>query len=295
MSDSALYRYRDQWKLGLLAFGALIVLLSVWYTNRMANRIKLEERRKVEQLAEAFTVVANMGDQAEATFLLDFITDNRNIPLMLVDEDDEILDHNNLDSNKVDDDAYLQRKLRQMKAFSDPVVINVTEDTKQYLYYNHSRIHDEVRWFPLIQLGIVCAFLLASYVVFSTSRRAEQNRVWVGMAKETAHQLGTPISSLVAWVEYLREQNQEGMGSILDEMSKDVHRLELITERFSKVGSAPDLQPVDIAEVLEQAISYIRNRASSRTVTINFERPGGGAEHCTDQRTAFRMGGGEPA
>ncbi|MFT7589930.1 MAG: hypothetical protein ACI959_002151, partial [Limisphaerales bacterium] len=275
MSDSSLYRYKARWKTGLLAFGALIVLASVWYTNRMSNKIKAEERRKVEQLASAFEAINAASLEQDFGFMIDFITANKNIPVILVDEQGDVLDFNNLDSNRAEDESYLAHKLSQMRAYADPVIIEVTEDTYQYLYYYHSRIYDEVRWFPLIQLGLVGAFLLASYVVFSTSRRAEQNRVWVGMAKETAHQLGTPISSLVAWVEYLKEQEGNSMDSILDEMSKDVRRLELITERFSKIGSAPDLQPINIEEVLDQSIAYIRNRASTRTVKITFNRAEG--------------------
>ena len=146
----------------------------------------------------------------------------------------------------------------------------------QYLYYNHSSIYNRIRFFPLFQLSIIAAFLLVAYLIFSTARRAEQNRVWVGMAKETAHQLGTPISSLVAWIEYLKESpHTTELQGTLDEMAGDVQRLEVITERFSKVGSAPDLHDQDLGEVLERSIAYIRRRASSSKVDITFDKPDG--------------------
>ncbi len=161
-----------------------------------------------------------------------------------------------------------------MKEYAEPIVVPLDQNLQQYLYYNHSALYDRIRYFPILQLSIIGLFLGAAYAVFSTSRRAEQNRVWVGMSKETAHQLGTPISSLVAWVEYLKESEAAAqLQDILSEMAKDVSRLETITERFSKVGSAPDLHLLDVRQTLTESVEYIRRRSSSSKVDIQMELP----------------------
>ena len=269
MRDSTLYRHKGRWKLLLLVIAAGIVLATVAYTDYLSRSIKKEERRKVEQLADAYQFVLDPNLPGDFPFVLDFIAADHAIPLMVVDEENEVVQFRNLDTTRVDDPAYIERQLERMKNYAEPVVIEVVEGTNQYLYYHHSKIYEQVRWFPVLQLSIIGAFLLAAYVMFSTARRAEQNRVWVGMAKETAHQLGTPIQSLVSWVEYLRDVGPDAdLGDTLSEMSRDLRRLELIAERFSKVGSSPDLQETDILPVLDGAVAYIKRRASRK---VEFE------------------------
>jgi len=153
-----------------------------------------------------------------------------------------------------------------MRAFDDPVAFQITENTFQYVYYTHSRLYSQLRLYPIIQLFIIAAFLFAAYMFFNTARRSEQNRVWVGMAKETAHQLGTPISSMVAWVDYLKEHTdpESDRSNVIEEMSKDVKRLELIANRFSKVGSTPDLIKRDVCLELNTTIDYIKRRAGKK-------------------------------
>lgn len=273
--DAALYRYKDYLKSVLLVIGAMIVGATVWYTSRIAAQIKEEEKRKVEIFAKALVTATQGPDEQSFEFILDVIKSNESIPQILVDDQGTIMEYNNLDSLRATRDPdFLASQLARMKEYAEPIVVPLDEDLEQYLYYNHSALYDRVRYFPILQLSIIGLFLGAAYAVFSTSRRAEQNRVWVGMSKETAHQLGTPISSLVAWVEYLRESAEgKALGSVLEEMEKDVQRLETIAERFSKVGSAPDLHPVDLRLALRESVEYIRRRSSVSKVDISTDFP----------------------
>ncbi len=268
--DSTLYRYKDRFKSVLFIIGAAIVGATVWYTSRIAAQIKSEEKRKVELFAKALVTATQGPDEQSFGFILDVIKSNETIPQILVDQEGNIVEYNNLDSARAGRDAnYLAGQLAKMKEYAEPIVVPLDQNLQQYLYYNHSALYDRVRYFPILQLSIIGLFLGAAYAVFSTSRRAEQNRVWVGMSKETAHQLGTPISSLVAWVEYLKETDKaDSLREILDEMGKDVNRLETIAERFSKVGSAPDLHRVDLRLALEESVEYIRKRTSSSKVDL---------------------------
>jgi two-component system, sporulation sensor kinase D len=272
--DTALYRYKGRLKGVLLVVGAAIVAATVWYTGYIARQIKEQERRNVELFAQALVAATQGSENQSFDFVFQVIASNQTIPTILVDQMGVILDHNNLHERVAGDPEAMARALRRMEGYADPIVVPLEPGKTQYLYYDHSRLYDQVRWFPVLQLSLIALFAGVAYVVFSTSRRAEQNRVWVGMAKETAHQLGTPISSLVAWVEYLRESGGgEVPASALDEMAKDVSRLETITERFSKVGSAPDLHVLDLRAPLEESIGYIRRRSSAK-VQFAFTAPG---------------------
>lgn len=273
--DTALYRYKGRLKGVLLVVGAAIVAATVWYTGYIAGQIKEQERRNVELFAQALVAATQGSENQSFDFVFQVIASNQTIPTILVDQTGVILDHNNLHERVAEDPEAMARALRRMEGYADPIVVPLEPGKTQYLYYDHSRLYDQVRWFPVLQLSLIALFAGVAYVVFSTSRRAEQNRVWVGMAKETAHQLGTPISSLVAWVEYLREsEGGELPASALDEMAKDVARLETITERFSKVGSAPDLHVLDLRAPLEESIGYIRRRSSAK-VQFEFTKPDG--------------------
>ncbi len=271
--DAALYRYKGRLKLVLLLVGAAIVAATVVVTSRIAGQIKDQEKRNVELFAQALVAATQGSEDQSFDFVFQVIASNQTIPTILVSQVGEILDYNNLPERYTNDEEALKRRLRQMEAYADPIVVPLEPGRTQYLYYDHSQLYDRIRFFPLLQLSLIALFAAASYVVFSTSRRAEQNRVWVGMAKETAHQLGTPINSLVAWLEYLRESPKaEGMRETLGEMAKDVERLETITERFSKVGSAPDLSPLDLVPAVQENLDYIARRASAK-VQFSFDAP----------------------
>ena len=195
---------------------------------------------------------------------------NTTIPVFVTDERDKVLFHANFEDGIKDEDAYFNPIIKKMeKSGFDPII---SEGNK--IYYQESTLLRQLRYFPLIQLILIAAFVGLGYAGFSTERRSEQNRVWVGMAKETAHQLGTPISGIVAWLENLRAMREEDeeVIEIVDELRTDVSRLELIAERFSKIGSIPSLEPVNIYTELEKCRAYMQRRAS-RKVQFNFPDP----------------------
>lgn len=262
-----LYNRKSRWKLILFIIANLIVGATLFYTNNLATRLAEEELRKVQQISDVYGYIATADNIDDYGFFIDLIQSNKTVPIISTDEAGNILAFLNLDTNKIATDPdYLDEQLEDMKAFAPPVMFRITDNSSQYVYYKHSRLYSQLRLYPIIQLFIIAAFLFAAYMFFNTSRRSEQNRVWVGMAKETAHQLGTPISSMVAWIDYLKEHTptDDSRANVIDEMQKDVQRLELIANRFSKVGSSPDLTERDVNAELQGAVSYISRRASKK-------------------------------
>lgn len=254
----------------LVLAGLVIVIISLLYTNQIASQIAEQERNKAELWASAFIAINNAPEDADLTFTASVIIDNKTIPAILTNENDDIQASVNLDTSRIKDKDYLLHQLDIMKNLEPPIEVE-SYGVKQYLYHKNSRVLTMLQFFPFIQLGLIALFLGVGYFAFSSARRAEQNQVWVGMAKETAHQLGTPISSMVAWHEHLKadaEGNEYTQG-ILKEFRKDVGRLELIAERFSKIGSKPTLQAVNIYEVLEQSFKYMKRRAA-KNVSFNY-------------------------
>jgi signal transduction histidine kinase len=376
-----LYSRKQRWKLVLAAVALLIVGASLWYSNRIVNKIRAEERqkvtlwaeavknraqlvnytdslfhrlrdeerKKVELWAEAMTRLVS-SDATDLSFYLKVASDNTTIPVIITDERGRIGINRNLDSTLVADTLALRRTVVSMDSLHAPIPITVYGDQKQYLHYTDSRLVTELqqvmdgiirsfisetvmnaasvpviytdstrtrvleasniepevlqdtaqlrmriaqmaannppiavslagrgrnwilyeesrvitqlRYFPYVQLVIIGLFLLVSYALFSVFRNAEQNQVWVGMAKETAHQLGTPLSSLMGWMEVLKGRNMDP--TALNEMRKDVDRLEVITERFSKIGAAPDLTPEKLYHTLRATVLYLRPRLPAR-------------------------------
>ncbi len=376
-----LYSRKQRWKLVLAAVALLIVGASLWYSSRIVNKIRAEERQKVQLWAEAVKNRAQLvnytdslfvrlrdeerkkvelwaeatdrlvsGDLGDLSFYLKVISDNTTIPVVITDEKGRIGQTRNLDSLLVLDTLALRREVLAMDSLHTPITINVYGSQKQFLHYQdsklvtelqqvmdgiirsfisetvmnaasvpviytdssrtrvleasniepevlndaarlklrivemaannppiavslagrgrnwilyeESRVITQLRYFPYVQLVIIGLFLLVSYALFSLFRNAEQNQVWVGMAKETAHQLGTPLSSLMGWMEVLKGRDMDP--TALNEMRKDVDRLEVITERFSKIGSAPDLVPEKLYHTLRATVLYLRPRLPAR-------------------------------
>lgn len=376
-----LYSRKQRWKLVLALVAMVIVGVSLWYSNRMVNKVRDEERQKVALWAEAVKNRAQLvnytdslfhrlrdeerkkvelwaeamnrlvsSDVSDLSFYLKVASDNTTIPVVITDEQGRFGPARNLDSTLVNDTTALRNELLAMDSLHEPITINVYGTQKQYLHYKdsklvtelqevmdgiirsfisetvmnaasvpviytdssrtrvleHSNIEPEVmadsaklrarialmaqgnapiavslagrgtnwilyeesrvitqlRYFPYVQLVIIGLFLLVSYALFSLFRNAEQNQVWVGMAKETAHQLGTPLSSLMAWLEILKGNGTDP--TAVTEMKKDVDRLEVITERFSKIGSAPDLTPEKLYHTLRATVLYLRPRLPNR-------------------------------
>ncbi|MEX2379982.1 MAG: HAMP domain-containing sensor histidine kinase [Vicingaceae bacterium] len=376
-----IYSKKQRWKFALAIVAAIIIFVSLWYTNILVREIadeeknkakswaeaiqrkaelvthtqdlfeKLaeEERKKVEIWAEASSSVVNAPDD-NLELYTKILINNTTIPLIRTDENDNISNYRNLDEEKAKDTVFLQKKLAEMKSKNDPVVINYFGDQKNLIYYDESTIFSDLRavidqqiesfnkdivtnsasvpviytdssqqkvlaygnidedkiesvgyitqliekmrainppikvtlgddkvryifydespllarlkYYPYVQLGVIALFLLIAYYLFSTARNAEQNQVWVGMAKETAHQLGTPLSSLLAWIEVLRSKNVDEQ--TLSEIRRDLGRLETITERFSKIGAAPKLEQNDVNQVIENTLKYLKTRLSKK-------------------------------
>ncbi len=257
-----IYQKKSRWKLMLALAGLAIVLISLAYTNQIARQIAEEERAKVKLWADAINASNILNEPKGLTFVSSIIIGNKTIPAILTDELGNIQFDTNLPANRERTDAYLQKELAIMKQANEPIRIE-NYGVVNYLYYKNTRLLTLLQYFPFIQLALIALFLLVGYWAFSSARRAEQNQVWVGMSKETAHQLGTPISSMVAWHEHLKiaAEGNEYQQSILKEFRKDVGRLELIAERFSKIGSKPTLEPVNIYETLESTFKYMKRRA----------------------------------
>lgn len=257
-----IYSRKQRWKLLLFLIAIVIGITSLWYTQSLIRKLAVEERKNVELWAEAIRQLSNIELDQDVSFISNVIINNKTIPGIVVDDQNNILYHRNLQPEKTRDDASLLKELQEMKAGKEPIVISLSNGHKNFIYYRDSILLTQLYYYPFIQLGVIFLFILVSYLAFSSSRKAEQNQVWVGMSKETAHQLGTPISSLLAWIELLKLQDQNAQ--VLDEVRKDVHRLETITERFSKIGSAPVLTRQNIAGVLHNAINYLKTRSPER-------------------------------
>ncbi len=256
------YTKKQKWKL-LLFFAAVIIgVVSLWYTNKIVEQISSEERKKVELWAEAVKQSETVTSDDDFRFLFSILQNNRTVPVILTDEAGNIKSTKNLDSAKVNDKSYLLNQLEQMKEANPPIVVTLPNMKKNLIYFKNSTLQTKLFYYPFIQLGVIFLFIIVSYLAFSSSRKAEQNQVWVGMAKETAHQLGTPISSLLAWVELIKMKNADS--ELVTEVEKDVKRLEIITERFSKIGSPPVLQRKNVISTLSNAVSYVQNRSSNK-------------------------------
>lgn len=254
------------WKYVLLILAFLIALFSLLYTNKLVNKLSEEEKKKVELWADAYKHLNLLDDEAgDITFVLEVIRNNESVPVILVDENDNIISYKNLDLEKSQNKQYLAEQLEIMKTGHDPIVIEYLEGSRNYIYYQDSIIVQQLRYFPYIQLLVISIFLFISYLAFNASQRYEQNRVWVGMAKETAHQLGTPLSSLMAWVEYFKEMPETKIDeSIVKELEKDLNRLTVVTERFSKIGSSPVLKKENLYEILGGMVEYLNTRVSRK-------------------------------
>ena len=255
-----IYSKKQRWKQILFLSAVLIGVGSLWYTSRLVSNIEITERQKMEIWAEAVRIVEGAGLDSELAFPFSVIENNTHIPVILTDAEGVILSHKNLDSIKSENPAYQYRQLEHAREENDSLVINLGEDEYQLLFYRDSFLLRQLIFFPYVQLGVIIMFILVSYIAFSVSRKAEQNEVWTGMSKETAHQLGTPLSSLIGWMELLKDSDLDP--STISEMQKDTSRLEKITHRFSKIGSRPTMQKADLTAILKESVEYIKGRGS---------------------------------
>jgi nitrogen-specific signal transduction histidine kinase len=235
---------------------------SLIYTDYLVRKLKVEERENVKMWAEATSLISVADANEDVDFLSSVIDNNNTVPVILTDESDSIISARNFDAERMNDPKYLHRALNKIKEQNNPIVINLENRHFNLIYYKDSTILSMLIYYPYIQLGIIVLFILVSYLAFSSSRKAEQNQVWVGMSKETAHQLGTPTSSLAGWIEVLQHRHPEV--TITKELALDVERLEKVTERFSRIGSKPALSNENIIPIISRTIDYLRSRTSSR-------------------------------
>lgn len=253
------------WKTGLAIIAIAIVSGTIFYSRFLANKIAIEERSKVEQWVEAGKLLVNDPSGMSDRLVSIIITENKSIPIIVTDEKNTIIDHVNLDSAKVvSDTGYIYKKLREFRAKNDPIEwINPSNPQEKNLYYyGNTSLLNQVKYYPLVQLLIVGLFITITLIALTTSFRSTQNQVWAGMAKETAHQLGTPLSSLQGWVEMLRDNNANE--KIVVEMEKDVNRLKLVSDRFGKIGSIPQLEENNVVAQVNNMVEYIKKRAPGK-------------------------------
>jgi K+-sensing histidine kinase KdpD len=291
-----IYSNKQRWKLVLSLLAIIISVASLFITSRLVKELKNEERKKIETWAQATKQLVRASRQGDFSLAIKVVSENKNIPVILVDECDSILETRNIkfftkndslilnDYKKIKDQAiknsndsliitkvkklqnkyrtFLRSALKEMRDGEDkPIEINFIGD-KQWIYYSDSELLNNLRYYPIYQLFFITIFILIGYMVFSSARKSEQNQVWAGMAKETAHQIATPLSSLMAWIELIKSQDNNDM---VFEMKKDLNRLETIADRFSKIGSKPKLERYDIVEIIYKSVKYLKSRLSENT------------------------------
>jgi hypothetical protein len=273
------YDRKRRWKFILIVFALIIVGTSVWYTDYLVRNISTVERTRAELWARSTRNIIAMPDVNDEyiTFIYS-MRDSLAVPAIVVDSAENIITWRGLDSTKTNfdleadskkkyDPKYFKSQLKEMKSqHPQPIVLelNNRNNEKWYVYYKDSILLTQLRAFPYVQLSVIAIFLLVAYGVFNSSRKSEQDQVWVGLAKETAHQLGTPISSLMAWVELLKSKFNAPDDPLIIEMENDVKRLETVADRFSKIGSKPILHNHVVYEVVEEFVNYFKVRVSDK-------------------------------
>lgn len=283
-----LYQYnnKQRWKLLLFLFAAFIAAASLLYTNYLVKNLSRSERTKAEVWAMSTKSIISMPDvDDEFISFVYAVRDSLSTPAIITDSASNIIFWRQLDSTKTNikvqadsskglltyDPAYFEKQLSLMQRNHDPIFINLDTGGKWLVYYRDSDALRQLRIFPYVQLSLIAIFLILAYTVFNSIKKSEQNQVWVGMAKEAAHQLGTPISSLMGWLELVRIKYGAQDDSILNEMERDVNRLEIVADRFSKIGSTPTLTNHVLYPVILDYMNYFRIRTSEK---IQFELTG---------------------
>ena len=242
----------------LFIFAIVLIVLSLIFTNTLVSDLAREEQKKVELWAEATEQLAN-GEFSEFAFQI--VKQNTNIPVIVVDSNYNLISSRNFKEPPTNIDEYYKKQIERLKQ-NTPIIITLDEDEKQYIYYDNSFLLKKLSIFPYVQLILITIFLALVIWVITTNKRNEQNKVWVGLSKETAHQLGTPISSLIAWNEILKQNYPED--ETIEELDKDINRLTIIAERFSKIGSEPELKKENIESITKEVIEYMSHRTSTK-------------------------------
>lgn len=282
------YEHKRRWNSLLLVFAAIIASGSLFYTNYLVKNIAKAEHTRAEIWARSMQQVLSSDDNDFLNYVFT-VRDSLSVPAIITDKKGDFISSKGLDTTKTFIDLeekntkpggapgpkfdlqYFKDELATMKAQHDPIKVSFFEKDDRLIYYKDSRLLTQLKFFPYVQLLLIAVFLLVAYTGFNSSRKSEQNQVWVGLAKETAHQLGTPISSLMAWIELLKEKFNAEDDPLLLEMDNDVKRLEIVADRFSKIGSKPVLEAHSVYEVVKDYVDYFKVRVSNK---ISFELKG---------------------
>lgn len=268
-----IYDIRRYGKIAFLVVAVIVVAIFLYFFNNLVKDLSQQERERMEIWADATKEMITQQSGTDVDFLFSIINRNHTIPVLLTDDAGNILSHSNFSLPEPIDSlnpmylsdanvAYLNEKLEDLRNSSNVINIEIAEDSNQYLYYEDSTLLKQLSYYPYIQLLVMLAFIAVVYFAVTSTKTAEQNKVWVGLSKETAHQLGTPISSLMAWMELMESLGVDA--ETVAEMNKDVQRLSTIASRFSKIGSKPQMEDENLNEVVTRASSYMASRISSR-------------------------------
>lgn len=248
----------------LIAVAAVIAAVSLWVSNLIVEDLKQEEERRMAVWASAMTSLINAKVGEDVSLENEIITSNKTIPVVMLDADGNMISHNNIQESKLD------RVVAEMRASGSRIEVPLGDGEPCYIYYDDSATLVQLSYYPYIQLAVVVLFFVICIVAVLSSKRAEQNRVWVGLSKETAHQLGTPISSLMAWIEVLKARYADD--ELLPEMEHDVQRLQMVADRFSKIGSRTEPAPGNVCDVVGKAVEYMKRRSPAK-VKYNLSFP----------------------
>ena len=246
----------------ILTILLVIVVLSVSFTTRLANKFAEEEYRKIELWAEATRQLIMADENDNIDLILSVMEGNTTIPVYMVDSAHQLLLSRNVREPKHNKEEFYKQRINELRLSQDPIVVQVNEEVTQYIYYEDSTLLRRLYWFPYVQLAVIIAFIAIAVIALIMAQRSEQNSLWVGLSKETAHQLGTPISSLNAWNELLKATYPND--ALLPQMDEDIRRLQMIAERFSKIGSQPTLDQQAIQPIVQSAMEYMRVRTSNK-------------------------------
>jgi signal transduction histidine kinase len=270
------YQNNSQLKWVVLVVSVLISVGSIYYTNELVNQLKERERQQVQLYAKAIEYTAN---EEETFHNVNFIAQeilfqNNSIPIIQANENQKVLSYRNIEVQasleEREKNRLLEREIQQMSETYEPIQVTLRDPVTnevfgiQYIYYKNSFLLTQLIAYPYVQLSVIAIFGFISYLAFNYSKAAEQNRVWVGLAKETAHQLGTPLSSLMAWVEVIREDPDMRQKGMVEELEKDIQKLKVVTERFSSIGSVPILRKENVVVLVNNVVTYLRPRVSSK-------------------------------
>lgn len=249
----------------------MIGVATLWYTESFLDELRKEEVKKMNQIGDIYQRLVSADPNQKITiFEQNIIESNNTIPILIADAEGNYTQGKNIDQEKAADPKWVANKIEEMKSQAEPIEIDFGDGDKHYLYFQNSTLLFKLRLYPIILLVVISLFIVIAYIAFSNARKSEQNQVWNGLAKETAHQIGTPLTSLMGWIELLSDRPENE--SMVMEMEKDIHRLNMITQRFSKIGSQPAIKSQNVVELIVEAVGYLQVR-SSKKIDITLDLP----------------------